>query len=83
MAWTHLRDTTPKARKSHVCDLCGKPIFAGEAHIYRRGIRDGEFVASRMHSQCEAVTRGWSDDDWEGGVDFGEFRRALAALGEE
>ena len=65
MSWKHLSDTMPTARKKHVCMLCGLPIAAGEKHVARRGVNDGEMTTARMHIVCEAMTIGWTIDDWE------------------
>jgi hypothetical protein len=65
MRWTHLRDETPKARKSHRCFLCREPIGRGETYVRRSGISDGEMLTMAMHPECEAVTRRWDESDWE------------------
>ena len=78
MGWTHLSDTRPKARKGHVCALCGLPIAVGQEHIARRGVNDGEMMTVRMHTDCELVTHDWDQDDWECCIDPHAFREELA-----
>jgi len=79
MCWKFLNDTTPKARKEHRCELCGLPISVGQEHVARRGVFEGEAVTQRMHTDCEAVTHGWREDDWEN-RDEHEFLEEKAAF---
>lgn len=65
MAWQHLEDTRPMARKEHACYLCGRPIAVGQRHVRRVGTDSGEFVTTRMHEACEALTTEWIEWDWE------------------
>ena len=78
MSWTHFGDTKPKARKEHICELCALSIPKGMEHVARRGANDGYVDTFRMHIDCERVTRRWREDDWECGIDHGEFRKELA-----
>lgn len=78
MSWTHLSDERPKARKAHVCYLCGRPIAVGEQHIRRVGVNEDGLFASRMHITCEALTAGWDEDSWEY-HDSAEFRECYLA----
>lgn len=78
MGWTHFSDTKPKARKAHVCELCGLSIAVGQEHVARRGVNDGEIMTLRMHPDCERVTQDWHQDDWECGMDHHAFRQELA-----
>jgi hypothetical protein len=78
MSWTYLSDTNPKARKDHRCVLCDLIIPKGTVHVARRGVDDDGPVTSRMHTDCEAVTRNWSAYDWECS-DTGEFRAEMEA----
>jgi hypothetical protein len=65
LSWYHIEDTTPRARKPHLCLLCGETILEGERHVARRGIdRDGP-LTMRMHTECEALTKNWDAFDWE------------------
>lgn len=65
LGWTHLRDTTPHAKREYQCYLCLKPIAVGEKHVCRAGIFYGEIDLTRMHIECEAATRDWDDNEWE------------------
>lgn len=65
MSWTHLSDTTPKARKDYRCYLCGLPIPKGTVHDARRGIDDDGALTCRMHLDCVKLTAGWREDEWE------------------
>lgn len=51
---TVLGSTYPKARKSHICDLCTRPIPVGE--VYRRyaTVQDGNICVWREHNRCTA-----------------------------
>jgi hypothetical protein len=72
MSWTFLSESTPKARKDHSCILCDQAIPTGATHVARRGIDHDGPVTIRMHTECEAETKGWDDGDWESN-DPGEF----------
>ena len=74
MSWTFLSDTTPIGRKTHWCILCDGMIQMGVRHVARRGISDGVPVTIRLHTECEAATKGWTTDDWEYN-EPSEFRR--------
>lgn len=65
MNWLHLSDTYPRARKTHCCWLCGRPIKRGWRYLKRAGIVDRELVFDAMHLHCEPVTNGWDEYDWE------------------
>jgi len=79
MSWTHIEDTTPKARKEHRCILCELPIEKGVVHVARFGVDDDGKVKVRMHIECEKATEGWSYEDWEVN-DAYEFRHNLPTL---
>jgi hypothetical protein len=65
MSWTHLSDTTPKARKQYRCDICNEIIEVGEDHVARRGAGEGRIVTMRMHLDCEEFSKAWDQMDWE------------------
>jgi hypothetical protein len=66
MSWTHLRDTAPIAQKPYKCFLCGESIEPGTRYVVRSGIQGSEFMAFRMHVECEQETaRNWDIYDWE------------------
>ena len=65
MSWHHFADTKPKARKLYYCDICGENIEPGEVHVARRGVSDGRVVTSRMHLDCEMLSKRWDQMEWE------------------
>lgn len=71
-----LSDCNVKARKQHRCDLCGEAIAIGETHRHWTGKDGGEFMSSRQHLECLAVTVAdrWDAIDWESGWDEVDFR---------
>lgn len=53
-----------KARKKHVCDLCGAPINKGE--IYSRWVSvDGYMCESKVHHNCEIAIGDYCSDAHE------------------
>lgn len=72
--WKHLTDSTPVARKSHVCELCHRVIPVGETYVRRNGVSEGNLVSFAMHAICESKTHDWDDMDWEANTDPFEFR---------
>lgn len=76
MSWTHLEDTTPKARKEHRCYLCELPIPKGTVHVARSGVDEDGFNKFRMHTDCEKITKPWGWEEWEC-HDAWEFREDL------
>ena len=73
MSWHHIADRTPKAYKPHRCYLCELPIVPDTVHILRVGTCDGALFDYRMHSDCEALTHGWTCHNWDN-HDASEFR---------
>lgn len=53
MAWTHVADTFPVAKKRHRCVACLEFIEVGEKHLSRFGYDDDGPVTSRWHPECE------------------------------
>lgn len=47
--------TQHKARKRHVCDLCGKDILPGCEYINERMRLHGEFLNLHRHIHCDAI----------------------------
>jgi hypothetical protein len=64
MSWTFLGDSIPKAAKRHRCYLCATHIERGERYLARRGIGDDGPVTCKMHIECEATTKDWTEEDW-------------------
>ena len=81
MSWIHTEDTKPKARKNHICELCGQSIPVGTKHIARSGFieREGP-ITIRLHMDCEHYTSVnlWDDGDWES-ADTSGFREVINA----
>lgn len=79
MAWQHLRDDHPSARKPHRCYLCEQEIASGERHVYRTGLSGREFTSFRMHEKCSRLAQEiYGYDDWDC-HDPMEFRESLEA----
>lgn len=63
-------DTTPVARKDHVCQECGCVIPKGTTHHLQKGVLDGSWYSWRVHSDCAELYwkanrdagNGWYDD---------------------
>lgn len=45
-------DRKLKARKTHICDECGRTIPKGTLHHVQSGIQDGYPYRWRVHSDC-------------------------------
>lgn len=48
-------NTYPKARKEHICNICGEKIKVGEKYARQTGKFDGEFYSDSYCLDCEAV----------------------------
>lgn len=42
----------PKARKEHVCEMCGETIPAGETYCREVGKFEGDFFCRKLHEKC-------------------------------
>jgi len=76
MSYVFFSETQPKARKDYWCQLCERVIPKGSIHTASRGVGDDGPQTYRAHTECMALTRKWSYDDWEC-QDVSEFRREL------
>ena len=47
-----LHTTTPKARKEHKCNFCGKPISKGEKYLNIVYRQDGKLMSRKTHLGC-------------------------------
>lgn len=47
-----IRDEQVKARKSHICDLCRKPIEIGTTYRRHTFTQDGELAVMKNHIIC-------------------------------
>jgi hypothetical protein len=77
MCWTFVRESKPKARRAHTCDLCFLPISKGEVHVARVGRDSDSIFTFRMHTECEMVTRGWGEEEWDRDISSMEFLEEL------
>ncbi len=69
-----------KARKKHVCSLCGEHILPGEVYCTRTGVEEGDgFWTMRMHAECEAYESPQTvDPEWYEDISEPAFYRADA-----
>lgn len=74
--WEFFEDGDRKARKTHVCEECGRNIEPGETYHYYAGRWDGDFCNGKRCSHCEAVTH-WLHAVC-GGYMIGDLRGELA-----
>lgn len=44
-----------KARKTHFCDVCGKPIIPGSEYLAIKSAQDGRFWQNKEHIHCDAL----------------------------
>lgn len=61
--------STPRARKEHMCGFCGGVIRAGERYSYESGKFDGEMFVRKLCLPCKNILNAFIADN---GV--GEFR---------
>lgn len=64
--------TTPKARKEHICDLCGQKIQIGEKYSRFRGKYDGDMFDIKHHLLCERICRAYCE--WAGDKEYDNDR---------
>ena len=72
--WQHLSDKFYRSLYGIPCYLCGEKIEAGEKYCRRVGVDSGLLIETKMHLECEIITKKWSIEDWEC-HDRGEFER--------
>jgi hypothetical protein len=61
MSATLISESTYKANKKHVCDLCGQHIQVGEKYI-RQFCKDGHAYSFKMHLVCEDISKHYSSE---------------------
>lgn len=76
MSWTHFSDANPRAMKRYRCVGCWEWIEAGERHLHRTGVLDGEMSSSRWHPECEEFAFSDGDDTYDSPP--GQFTRKEA-----
>lgn len=54
---TILQESTPTARKSHVCTECYRTISSGEKYLYESYVYDGEFHTCKTCAHCQVVRK--------------------------
>lgn len=54
--------TQRKAKKVHICDICGKRIYPGCEYISVRGGQDGRFWYNKQHIHCDAVAAAYTEE---------------------
>ena len=77
MSYTELKYNHPTGRKDHQCEWCGENIPKGEKHMSRSYIFDGDFIAGRMHLECETAMKKSPKDEISEGWCFGSNQRGL------
>ena len=77
-----LSDTTPRARKPHVCDMCNARIEVGR--IYRRVVlvEGRDLLAYKSHPICHRIIN-LSDEEWDAGWFWDEVHRLFCENPEE
>ena len=60
-----LRSSTPKARKSRMCDVCTQTIERGEIYHVVESVNEDGFHRFCMHSECDRATACLDAYDWE------------------
>lgn len=65
MSYTHVNDSSPIARKRHVCMGCGESIAPGEKYLRRFGFGEYGPQTDTWHFECEQFAFGDGDSIWE------------------
>lgn len=58
---------TRKAKKNHICEMCGKTIYPDEEYSVEIGKYDGDFFYRKLHNDCYNVLYEYfndCEDDW-------------------
>jgi len=55
MAYTHIGESSPIARKQHRCIWCAQFIEVGEKYERTASIYDGEFQSDAWHPECRSA----------------------------
>ena len=59
--------TQRRARKVHICDICGKRIYPGCEYISVRSAQNGRFWYSKQHIHCDALASAYTKK--KGGIE--------------
>lgn len=60
------------ARKSHKCDLCGKPILRGHEYICENQKYCGEFGTYKRHIHCDVLLEAMMFGPLKGACEYSE-----------
>lgn len=81
------KQSAPKAKKEHECEMCGETIHVGEVYSCETGKYDGEIFTRNMHLDCHDAFDellslvGESEFDWEGLIDWWkEYKCSICQL---
>ena len=55
MSYTLISETTPVAKKAHICIWCGEKIIPGQCYVRERSVYDGEPQSHKWHTECRAA----------------------------
>ena len=65
MFW-FFNEKTVKAKKEHVCELCGRTIEAGERYKYISFKHDDDFFILKRCESCDLIVNRYLDETGEG-----------------
>ena len=76
-----IRSKHVKARKNHVCDLCGCVIQKGETYEHQVNMQDGRVYDFRAHLHCQELSSAiWNYVDPDEGMTLDYFQDAVQTL---
>lgn len=69
---TLLDEQTPVARKRHLCEECGRPIYRGTKYLSQKCKDGGDLWTFKTHIECAALSRDYRDKhvNWRAHGDF-------------
>ena len=51
-----------KAKKTHICEMCGEKIHAGERYSCESGKYEGSLFTRKLHLDCRNVMNGFCEE---------------------
>ena len=93
--WAIYNEARRKARKTHICEECGRGIAAGEEYLRIEGLCDGKWSTYKLCQHCDAAStvmrvmcNGWPLGDlwqelvehWADGYRSVPFARLIAGV---
>ena len=54
--------TQRKAKKTHICNICGKRICPGSEYVFARSGQDGRFWYNKQHIHCDAIASAYTQE---------------------